>query len=65
MLEVEDLVKTSLAKLPGDLVSSYFSLGREVREDKVRNQLAGDGLYLKSCSQSQEAAGMGRDWPEG
>ena len=64
-LEVEDLVKTSLAQLPGDLAGSYFSLGREVMEDKVRKQLAGDGLFFESCSPSQEAAGMGRDWPEG
>ena len=63
-LEVEDLVKTSLAQLPGDLAGSYFSLGREVMEDKVRKQLASDGLCFESCSQSQEAAGMGRDWPE-
>ena len=44
---MEDLVKTSLAQLLGDLVSSYFSLGRDVREDKVRNQLAGDWLYFE------------------
>jgi len=62
-LEVENLMKSALSKLTGDLAGTYYPLTG--MDEKVRQQLVDDHFLFVSGDRNLTAAGMERDWPEG
>merc|ERR1719429_798427 len=62
-LGVENLLKSALSKLTGDLAGTYYPLTG--MDEKVRQQLVDDHFLFVSGDRNLIAAGMERDWPEG
>ncbi len=60
---VEKLMKSAFAKLPGDLSGKYYPLLG--MEEKTRQKLVDDHFLFVSGDKNLIAAGMERDWPEG
>merc|ERR1719374_60195 len=60
---VENLMKSALSKLTGDLAGTYYPLTG--MDEKVRQQLVDDHFLFVSGDRNLTVAGMERDWPEG
>ena len=62
-LQLEKIMATVFAGLPGDLKGKYHPLSTMAEED--RQKLVDDHFLFVSGDKNLTAAGMERDWPEG